>query len=325
MTMADQASRFGQPEKICDIVLKGGITSGVVYPLALVSLAEKYRFSNIGGTSAGAVAAVAAAAAEYGRQTEAAGFDRLARIPDEVGSGLLSMFQPTPALKPLFDIFVAALKAKTKMGRTIAITGAVVGGYWLSALLGLLPGLVVALIAPAIGGGTGFVAFGLLLALTGLVAAVIWRLVKAANTDLVDNDFGLCPGIRQPDFSKEGFTDWLARLIDEAAGNKTGRPAQWSPAYSAGHDDDQPDGEAPVYFAHAGRPPLRLRKKRMGPNLSQRRHGISEQGMRAVHASRRRGRRILSFPRSGAAAADRRRPDEPEFSVADFRRAAMAS
>jgi len=224
MTMADQASRFGQPEKSCDIVLKGGITSGVVYPLALVSLAEKYRFSNIGGTSAGAIAAVAAAAAEYGRHTEAAGFDRLARIPDEVGQNLLSMFQPTPALKPLFDIFVAALKAKTKIGRIVAITGAAVGGYWLSALLGLLPGVVVALIALAIGGGTGFVAFGLLLALTGLVAGVIWRLVKAANTDLVESDFGLCPGIRQPYSSRDGFTDWLARLIDEAAGNKTGRP-----------------------------------------------------------------------------------------------------
>src|SRR5260370_41295721 len=104
MMMADQGSRFGQPEKICDIVLKGGITSGVVYPLALVSLAEKYRFSNIGGTSAGAVAAVAAAAAEDGRQTETAGFDRLARNPAEVGSGLLSIFQPTPALKPLCDV-----------------------------------------------------------------------------------------------------------------------------------------------------------------------------------------------------------------------------
>ena len=222
--MADQGSRFGQPEKICDIVLKGGITSGVVYPLALVSLAEKYRFSNIGGTSAGAMAAVAAAAAEYGRHIENAGFDRLARIPDELGPNLLSMFQPTPALKPLFDIFVAALKAKTKTGRIIAITGAAVGGYWLSALLGLLPGGLVALIALAIGGGTGFVAFGLLLALTGLVAGVVWRLVKAANTDLVGSDFGLCPGIRQPYSSRDGFTDWLARLIDEAAGNETGRP-----------------------------------------------------------------------------------------------------
>ena len=222
--MADQGSRFGQPEKICDIVLKGGITSGVVYPLALVSLAEKYRFSNIGGTSAGAMAAVAAAAAEYGRHIENAGFDRLARIPGELGPNLLSMFQPTPALKPLFDIFVAALKAKTKTGRIIAITSAAIGGYWLSALLGLLPGGLVALIALAIGGGTGFVAFGMLLALTGLVAGVVWQLVKAANTDLVGSDFGLCPGIRQPYSSRDGFTDWLARLIDEAAGNETGRP-----------------------------------------------------------------------------------------------------
>jgi predicted acylesterase/phospholipase RssA len=215
----------------------------VVYPLALVSLAEKYRFSNIGGTSAGAMAAVAAAAAEYGRHTEDAGFDRLARIPDELGPNLLSMFQPTPTLKPLFDIFVAALKAKTKTGRIIAITGTAVGGYWLSALLGLLPGVLVALIALAIGGGMGFVAFGLLLALTGLVAGVVWRLVKAANTDLVEGDFGLCPGIRQSNSSRDGFTDWLARLIDEAAGNETGRPLTFGDLAAP------PDGRPAVQLA----------------------------------------------------------------------------
>ena len=129
MAMADPGSRFGQPEKFCDIVLKGGITSGVVYPLALVSLAETYRFSNIGGTSAGAIAAAAAAAAEYGRHTENAGFDRLAKIPDEAGlRNLLSMFQPTPVLKPLFDIFVAASKAKTTTARVIAIISTAVSG-----------------------------------------------------------------------------------------------------------------------------------------------------------------------------------------------------
>ena len=52
----------GEPE-ICDLIMKGGITSGVVYPLAIVELAQKYRFKNIGGTSAGAIAAAAAAAA----------------------------------------------------------------------------------------------------------------------------------------------------------------------------------------------------------------------------------------------------------------------
>ena len=215
----------------------------MVYPLALVSLAETYRFSNIGGTSAGAIAAAAAAAAEYGRHTENAGFDRLAKIPDEVGPNLLSMFQPTPVLKPLFDIFVAASKSKTTTARVIAIISTAVSGYWRGALLGLLPGGVIVAIALASGGGAGFVAFGLLLALMGVIAGVIWRLLKAANTDLVANDFGLCPGIRQPYASGEGFTDWLARLIDEAAGfEKADRPLTFG-------DLAAPPG---------GRPPIQL-------------------------------------------------------------------
>jgi hypothetical protein len=41
----------------CDLVMKGGITSGVVYPSLVMRLAEKYRFASIGGTSAGAIAA----------------------------------------------------------------------------------------------------------------------------------------------------------------------------------------------------------------------------------------------------------------------------
>ncbi len=54
------------PEKLCDLVMKGGITSGVVYPLAAYELSKAFRFKNIDGTSAGAIAAVATAAAELG-------------------------------------------------------------------------------------------------------------------------------------------------------------------------------------------------------------------------------------------------------------------
>ncbi|MGB6519619.1 MAG: patatin-like phospholipase family protein, partial [Candidatus Cybelea sp.] len=41
----------------CDVVMKGGIASGVVYPGAVYELSKTYRFRNIGGTSAGAIAA----------------------------------------------------------------------------------------------------------------------------------------------------------------------------------------------------------------------------------------------------------------------------
>ena len=52
------------PDKECDLVMKGGITSGVVYPLAVCRLATTHHLRQIGGTSAGAIAAATAAAAE---------------------------------------------------------------------------------------------------------------------------------------------------------------------------------------------------------------------------------------------------------------------
>src|SRR4051794_35646095 len=75
----------------CDLVMKGGVTSGTVYPCAIARLAKRYRFRSIGGTSAGAIAAAAAAAAEYRRQSDPSGmsmdgFDQLARLPAELGA-----------------------------------------------------------------------------------------------------------------------------------------------------------------------------------------------------------------------------------------------
>ncbi len=61
------------------------VTSGVVYPGAVVELAKRYRFKSIGGASAGAIAAAAVAAAEYGR-TDGGGFARLAQVPDELST-----------------------------------------------------------------------------------------------------------------------------------------------------------------------------------------------------------------------------------------------
>jgi hypothetical protein len=76
----------GKP-KYCDMVMKGGITSGVVYPTAICELAGQYQFRNIGGASAGAIAAAAAAAAEFGRQNGVSdSFAQLGKLPSEFGS-----------------------------------------------------------------------------------------------------------------------------------------------------------------------------------------------------------------------------------------------
>src|SRR5437773_6021106 len=75
--------------RFCDLVMKGGITSGVVFPKAVARLSDQYRFRNIGGTSAGALAAAGAAAAEYRRATDSAnphyGFTKLADLAEVLG------------------------------------------------------------------------------------------------------------------------------------------------------------------------------------------------------------------------------------------------
>lgn len=37
---------YSAPRRNCDIVMKGGITSGVVYPFAVCELAQTYRFKS---------------------------------------------------------------------------------------------------------------------------------------------------------------------------------------------------------------------------------------------------------------------------------------
>lgn len=215
-------SDFAVPSAVCDIIMKGGITSGVVYPLAIVELAKRYRFANIGGTSAGAIAAAATAAAEYGRYVQGKGFTRLTRLPKEAGEILFSLFQPTRSVAPLFEMLVAALTAESKSGKLIAIGWAAIYGFRWSALFGAFIGALIAFVLwqyAAIGG----VAFGVLLALIGLVVGVILAINRALTKHLPDNNYGLCSGIRQPGFCGDGFTDWLADLIDDIAGRDSRR------------------------------------------------------------------------------------------------------
>ena len=101
--------------------MKGGITSGVVYPKAIWALAQSFRFRSIGGASAGALAAAATAAAEHGRQSGAGeGFAGVESLPDwlagDGGDRLFSFFRPQPKTKALFHVATAFVGASTGRG-----------------------------------------------------------------------------------------------------------------------------------------------------------------------------------------------------------------
>ena len=115
----------------CDVIMKGGITSGVVYPLTICRLATKYRLRSIGGTSAGAIAAGVAAAAEYRRRhgpEPADGFRGWRSCRPTIDASRL-LFQPPPATQRLFDVlFTAVDPALTKWRKRRAVTARVVAG-----------------------------------------------------------------------------------------------------------------------------------------------------------------------------------------------------
>lgn len=95
-----------QPKLVCDLVMKGGITSGVVYPRAVEEVAKRFYLAGIAGTSAGAIAASLAAAAEYRRRTTGSfeGFERVAELGNELAEKgrLLGLFRPDRKTRKLF-------------------------------------------------------------------------------------------------------------------------------------------------------------------------------------------------------------------------------
>lgn len=214
MSDTNSASIMDGQEPFCDVVMKGGITSGVVYPLAAVELAKKYRLKSIGGTSAGALAAAITAAAEYGRSN--GGYDRIATIPGEIAGSLLSKFQPEPNLAPIFNIFLATLGNERGSVKTTRAIKAAVLGYPYPVLVGLIPGIAI-LLAGSFLSSPALIVLGLLVAVVGVVIALGWRIWNGLTSELPAANYGLCSGATVEGHNARGITEWLADTIDRVA------------------------------------------------------------------------------------------------------------
>lgn len=160
-----------------DLTMKGGTTSGVIYPLAVCQIARRFRLRNVGGASAGAIAAAAAAAAEIGRAATTPGkalgnghvrpgfvglADLVAHLtqldePDEAKDRyrLAQLFRPAAGSMPVYRLLVAAMR--TRFG---AIPVLLVGAFgWVSKVVtGLLIFLAVLLAGAAARSGGGLTA-----------------------------------------------------------------------------------------------------------------------------------------------------------------------
>jgi predicted acylesterase/phospholipase RssA len=222
----------------CDVVMKGGITSGVVYPRAITTLAKRYCFRSIGGTSAGAIAAAVTAAAEYRRLKGdgGCGFREVDKLPKTLSDSTdgvpftLQLFTPDEETRPFFQALVD-FKLHGIGGGLIRLFK----WFW-QALVPPVVLLAAAILvcaltdAPAVYAVlAGFAA--ILFVIVGLVTEVL-----LAVRTIGDNDFGI--GHLN---GEQALTPWLHAEIQKTAGlDADGPPLTFAQLWGV---DDMPDDD----------------------------------------------------------------------------------
>ena len=208
----------------CDLIMKGGISSGIVYPRAAAALSGTYTFRQVGGASAGAIAAAAVAAAEHGR--DRGGFTKLEDLPTQLGTRLGGLFQAGPSTRPVFRVLSGWLEPSWSRPRKLRVTATTVAAQAPRPFLLTLAILLgVPLTAVLVAGHPTWwlvVVCAVLWVPAAAVAAVILSAVtfgRHALDVMTTNGFGMCDGHTQdPATNQPPLTDWMTSTFDDLAG-----------------------------------------------------------------------------------------------------------
>lgn len=225
------------PDRFCDLILTGGVTSAIAYPGAIFALASFYRFNSIGGSSSGGGAAALAAAAEYRRRRGSCeGFRLLARKTDDLANqvdgktGLEWLFQPARQHRRIFTALVPGVAAPA--GKPAELARGFLKAYWFCIAAGLVLALVaVGLLTDHVSGlaFVAFVASAVLLSLIALIGVLVYDLKR-----VVDYDFGMCSGTDKVEGAPRApLTVWLHELIQDIADRPHDAPLTFADLASA--------------------------------------------------------------------------------------------
>lgn len=248
--MSQTATRY------CDLVMKGGITSGIVYPNAVLALARDFRFKNIGGTSAGAIAAAATAAAALGDRKHVAsgsaapcpstlGFAGLERVAAQLSSRgfIFGLFQPARGGRSAYRLIVTLTGNASALRKACTAAIAVVAIAPLEALL--LFGLFLAL-GYAIAGPSGAAAVLLPSAVCAYLGAAIAAALRVARVTR-RNLLGLCSGLSSgEDAAEPALTDWLHGVLQSLSGKDIAEPLLFDDLWDAPRYPGEPRTETAI-------------------------------------------------------------------------------
>lgn len=240
---SDSEARLAAPTKDCDLIMKGGVTSGVVYPGAVWVIGQEFRLRNIGGTSAGALATVIAAAAEYRRQIspgkdDFSGFELIHKMPKELGGKLGKLFVPSPGLGSLLMTARALMTTPVRLYMWIWMLWAIFRAHWWICI----PVLVLWTWISTDWLGLGW---ALVTGALGALLAGVLMFADAALRRLPKADFGICPGILPKIVyglrPKEALGEWLHSQVQTVAGLPLNRPLTVGDLARAGGADGVAD------------------------------------------------------------------------------------
>jgi hypothetical protein len=228
--------------------MKGGVTSGVVYPPAICAIARAFDLHAIGGSSAGAVAAALAAAAQYRRLTDTAepeaGFEVLESIPEWLGTGghLFDLFAPNARTRDLFDAAIALGAPGRNVVQRVA---GLLAAYPIPALIGGSAASIPFIAAGATASGP-WRTLNRVLSAAGWMAGVAAGTLAGATLALAadvrgrvpSNGYGLITGVDDTKENADSLMLWLAAMTEEIAGLPAGETPLtfgmlWNPSAGA--------------------------------------------------------------------------------------------
>ncbi len=245
--MAEDVTGENPPYKhppYCDLIMKGGITSGVVYPLAVAKLANEYQFKSIGGASAGAIAAAGTAAAECGRRHgDLKTFERLAAVATTIASQgrLFSLFEPTAKARPVFRVLISILSAKGRGAKLLAAARSLPASFPLTAAVGLGGAIVAPFILHQlrVASLVESLLFGFIWLIFG-IAALMVRFASSAVAAFAEEGYGLCTGFNpSPAPDRPPLTNWLGDVLNDLAGKSAEEPLTFGDLWTAPQEPDK--------------------------------------------------------------------------------------
>jgi predicted acylesterase/phospholipase RssA len=211
----------------CDIVMKGGITSGIVYPAAVAEIAKTFIFKNVGGTSAGAIAAALTAAAERRRARDGsqAGFDELGAVPDWLAADhhLYGLFAPSLRTRALFRTVVGVFGRPRFSPALLDKWLGLVWAFPISAAIGAVPGVAFLFVLLRSDPRPLDLIAGIVLALATIVGGSSIAFGIALGRDMLrklpTNGFGLVKGLDDGDPANLAtLCAWLTQKLESIAG-----------------------------------------------------------------------------------------------------------